>query len=68
MTAQLVVVVAAVVAALILVVRFELFCLRDLAHTADAELRYLTRAGWIALIALVIPLGGAMYLYAGKFR
>jgi hypothetical protein len=30
-------------------VRFEVFCFRDLA--GDAELRYLSRTGWIIVIA-----------------
>ena len=60
------VITALVVAALVMVVRFELFCLGDLAQTTDADLLYLTRRGWFALIVVVIPLGGILYLYSGK--
>jgi DMSO reductase anchor subunit len=67
-TAQLAVLAALVIAALIMVSRFEMLCLRDLAQTADADLQYLTRQGWMLLILLVIPLGGIMYLYRGKAR
>jgi hypothetical protein len=65
-TAQLGVIGALVFAALVMLSRFEMFCLRDLAETADADLQYLTRQGWMLLILLVIPLGGIMYLYRGK--
>jgi len=67
-TAQLAVIAALVLAALIMVVRFEMFCLRDLAQTSDAGLQYLTRQGWIVLIVVAIPLGGIAYLYGGKTR
>jgi hypothetical protein len=67
-TAQLAVIAAFVIAALIMVVRFEMFCLRDLAQTVDADLQHLTRQGWIVLIVLAIPLGGMVYLYGGKAR
>ena len=66
MTAQLAMITALAFAAFILVARFEVFCLRDLAQTSDADLQYLTRQGWMALIVVAIPLGGIMYLYGGK--
>lgn len=53
---------------IVVVVRFELFCLRDLAETRDEQLRFLTRRGWFAVIILSIPLGGLVYLSAGKWR
>jgi len=37
-------------AAVIVIARFELLCLRELAGTSEVELRFLTRAGWTALI------------------
>ena len=52
--------------AVIGILRFELFCFRDLSQRADAELRYLTRAGWTVVIALVIPVGGFCYLHYGR--
>jgi hypothetical protein len=59
-------VIALVAAAL--VVRFELFCFRALAATRDSELRYLTRPGWIVVIAFSIPVGGVLFLYYGRAR
>jgi hypothetical protein len=60
---------AAVTAVVIaLVARFELLCVRDLAETADVDLRYLNRAGWLTVIVLVIPIGGLAYLYVGRTR
>lgn len=50
----------------VVAVRFELFCLRDLAETPDQQLRYFTRQGWTAVIIVSIPLGGIFYFYAGK--
>jgi hypothetical protein len=52
--------------AIVAIVRFELLCLRDLAHRGDHELRHLTKAGWTVVIALVIPLGGICYLCYGR--
>ena len=48
------------------IVRFEVFCFRDLARRSDHELRYFTRTGWLILVAVVIPLGGICYLYYGR--
>lgn len=56
---------ASVIAA---VVRFEMFCLRDLADTPDWQLRGLDRRGWTLVTLLSIPLGGIAYLYYGKTR
>lgn len=61
-------VVAAAVAAIVAVVRFEQSCLQDLAQTRDSELRVLTRHGWTVLIILWIPFGGLAYLSFGKWR
>lgn len=51
-----------------LVVRFEMFCLHDLADTPDWQLRGLDRRGWTLVTLLSIPLGGVLYLYCGKTR
>ena len=48
------------------VVRFELFCLRDLEQTPDRDLQYLTREAWTVAILLLIPLGGIAYLTRGR--
>ena len=66
--ARLTVIAAVVVAAIVAIARFELLCLHDLNETADTELRYLTRSGWLAAIVLVIPIGGIAYLYIGRNR
>jgi hypothetical protein len=60
------VVIALVAAAL--VVRFELLCFRELAATRHDELRYLTRPGWIVVIAIAIPVGGILFLCSGRAR
>lgn len=51
---------------LVAIVRFELLCFRDLAGRRDHELNYLTRSGWVVLIAVFIPIGGICYLYLGR--
>lgn len=67
-TTELAILTVLVVVAVLGIARFELFCLRDLADTADIELNYLTRLGWTAVIVIAIPLGGATYLCCGKRR
>jgi hypothetical protein len=61
-------VIALVAVAVVAVVRFELVCFGELATTRDDELRYLTRAGWIVVIAFSIPVGGIVFLYYGRAR
>lgn len=65
-TVEAVAAVALVAVVVVAALRFEVFCLDDLAGTPDVRLRYLTRAGWLVLIVLCIPLGGVLYLYRGK--
>ena len=52
--------------AVLVIVRFELLCLRDLAQRNDQQLRYLTMTGWLVVIVLVIPVGGICYLGHGR--
>ncbi len=68
MSSQLLLLTVVVAAAVVGVVRFEVLCIGDLKQTPDTRLRYLTRPGWLALILLVIPIGGIAYLYCGKTR
>ena len=59
----------AVVAAVVVVmtvVRFETFCLRDIA--AADEVRCFTKRGWSVLCVCCIPLGGIAYLLYGRAR
>ncbi len=65
-TARILVIAAIAAAAIVTIVRFEVLCLRDLADTPDADLRYLTRTGWLTAIVLAIPIGGIAYLYNGR--
>ncbi len=65
MTVQLIVT-AVIAVAIVAVVRFEWLCLSALADADDRDLRYLTRPGWIAVILVVIPLGGIAFLYTGR--
>lgn len=67
-TANTLVIAAVVAVAVIVIARFELMCLRELAGTSDVELRYLTRAGWTSVIIVAIPLGGIAYLCLGRTR
>jgi hypothetical protein len=52
----------------VLVLRFEMLCLQQLAQTPDEQLRVFTRPGWILLIVLFIPVGGLLYLAAGRWQ
>ncbi len=54
--------------AVVAVIRFEVFCLTDLARAEDCELRYLSRWAWAAVCLLSIPIGGILYLYYGRTR
>jgi hypothetical protein len=57
-----------VIAALAVVVRFEAFCLNDLANAEDYELQYFSRRAWMFLCLFVVPFGGILYLLRGKAR
>jgi hypothetical protein len=67
-TSQVAAIVVVLGVCVVVLARFELLCFRDLAGRTDQELNYLTRAGWAALIAFVIPVGGICYLYYGRPR
>ena len=55
-----------IVLGVLVVVRFEMHCLSDLARTPDYRLRILTRQGWLICILFCIPLGGVFYLQYGR--
>jgi hypothetical protein len=62
-------VVAMIVIAMILVlVRFELYCLADIRQTPDHAFRYLSRQGWVLVCLISIPIGGILYLRFGRYR
>lgn len=61
---QQAVLVVAVVAAVAVLVGFEVFCLRDLVR-ADG-VRTLTKPIWAVLCLFTIPLGGMLYLVFGR--
>jgi hypothetical protein len=65
-TAQYAVVALLVAVAVVLVLRFEIYCISDI-RRAQAE-RLLSREAWIAVCLLVIPVGGIAYLYRGRVR
>jgi hypothetical protein len=50
------------------IARFEMLCINDLSRRSDPELRYLSRQGWMVLIALAIPVGEILHLYYGRPR
>jgi hypothetical protein len=66
--AQLAILVALLAAAAVVVIRFERVCLQDLAQTPDRDLQLLTRQAWTALILVLIPVGGLLYLATAKRR
>jgi hypothetical protein len=68
MSAQGLVLALLAAAAALLVLRFEQLCLRELAQTPDEQLRLFTRPGWTVLIVFFIPLGGLLYLTAGRWQ
>lgn len=65
-TAQGVVIAVIVIAVVIATARLQMFCLRELAHTPDVELQYLSRSAWTAAVPLLIPVGVIAYLYYGR--
>jgi hypothetical protein len=67
-TSQYVVIALVIAVCVVAVAMFEVLCLKDLARRGDRELSYLSRTGWIIVIALVIPVGGIFYLYFGRRR
>jgi len=64
--AQGAVIAVIVIAAVVVIARFEVFCLRELTRASDADLQYLTRRAWAVAIILMIPLGGIAFLYYGR--
>lgn len=54
------------VAILSLVVWFDRWCLADLAHTSDRELRHFDRNVWALIIVLSFPIGPMLYLRYAK--
>jgi Phospholipase_D-nuclease N-terminal len=49
---------------LILVLAFTVYCVADLARAA--EVRSLSRGVWAVICLVLMPLGGILYLLAGK--
>jgi hypothetical protein len=45
---------------------FVIFCLRDLARAQ--EVRYLPKWGWVVACLIQVPLGGILYLAAGRYK
>ncbi len=64
--AQTFVVIAVLLIALIVVIRFEMFCLTDIAQAP--EVRLLSRQAWVVVTIISIPLGGILYLMFGRPR
>ena len=55
-----------VVVIVVAAVQYVRRCLGVLGDTPDGQLRYLTRAGWTAVIVCVIPVGGLLFLGFGR--
>jgi hypothetical protein len=58
--------IAALVPVVLLAVAFEVFCLVDVFHAE--KVRYLPRWAWALICLISIPLGGIIYLVAGRQR
>jgi hypothetical protein len=54
------------VVAIVIIVRFEMYVLRDLAQAE--EVRSLTKPAWAAICILSLPFGGILYLMHGRTR
>lgn len=52
--------------AIVAVVRWEVFLIRDI--SAAPVVRYLSKPAWTAVCLLGIPLGGVLYLFYGRAR
>lgn len=55
---------AALGPAAVAILAFEVFCLHDL--ITAAQVRYVPRWAWAAISLLSAPLGGLLYLLAGR--
>jgi hypothetical protein len=62
MAAQL----ATIALLLVVMIWFDLFCLRDIAQARSV--RYLTPQAWGLLVIISFPIGGILYLRYGKVR
>ena len=56
--------VVAVAGAIVLVIRFEIFCLTDIARAN--EVRHLSKPAWAAVCIFSIPFGCMLYLLYGR--
>jgi hypothetical protein len=51
---------------LVVMIWFDLYCLRDIAHAR--YVRYLTPQAWGLLVIITFPIGGILYLTYGRAR
>jgi hypothetical protein len=56
----------AAIAALALVVWFDVRCLKDMARVPDEDLRWFDRGTWTLVILLMFPLGPMLYLMSTR--
>lgn len=52
--------------AIVAVVRWEVFLIRDI--SAAPDVRYLSKPAWTAVCLIGIPIGGVLYLFYGRAR
>ena len=57
-----------VAVAVLVVIRLEVFCPKDIARAKEWEVGYLPKPVWAGLCLLCIPFGGIFYLYYGRPR
>jgi hypothetical protein len=55
-----------VTVAVVLVVAWDGFCLRDLIRANPAQVRYLPRWGWAVVCLISCPWGGLLYMILGR--
>ena len=65
-TLQHAVIALVVAVAIVAVVRWEVFLVRDI--SAARDVRYLTKPAWTAVCLICIPIGGILYLFYGRSR
>lgn len=59
---------AVAVAVVVLVIRFQIICLEDIAQAEEWEVRYFSKQVWTFIIFFWIPLGGILYMMVGRER
>ena len=54
--------------ALLVLVAFDLYCIRDILRKEEYEVSYFPRMTWVLICIVSTPLGGLAYLLYGRVR